>query len=29
MDFIGEAVKYADEAKNNVSPQGIIKGRVP
>jgi len=29
MDFIGETVQHADEAKNNVDTQGIIKGRVP
>jgi len=29
MDFIGEAVQDADDAKNNVGSHGIIKGRVP
>jgi hypothetical protein len=29
MDFIGQAVKYADEAKDNIDAHGIIEGRVP
>jgi len=29
MNFIGEAVQYADEAKDNINTQGIIKGSVP
>jgi hypothetical protein len=29
VDFIGEAVKYADEAKGNIDAHRIIEGRVP